>query len=293
LGVVEKLDGTVYLNGEYLAASDARVSVFDRGFLFGDGVYEVVPVVNSALIDRDYFLERLSASTAKIELRWPCEPADLLEVVQELVRRNNLQEGYVYLQITRGVAARDFAYPKGVTPTLMAFASNSDILNHPMAGSGVAVVTVDDLRWKRRDIKSLNLLAQCLAKEKARANGAFEGWMVEDGVVTEGASSSAFIVKQQRLITQPLSNSILPGIRRRMILELIEERNLTVELRSFTVEEALDADEAFLSSATTLVLPIVSIDGNPIGSGKPGPVTQQVRDLYLQMVRDTAGLDQE
>lgn len=285
------MNGIVYLNGEYLAAGDARVSIFDRGFLFGDGVYEVVPVVNSVLIDRDYFLERLAASTAKIELNWPCEPADLLEMVQELMRRNDLREGYVYLQITRGVAPRDFAYPAGVEPTLMAFASEAQILNHPMAEAGVQVATVEDLRWKRRDIKSLNLLAQCLAKEKARTNGAFEGWMVEDGIVTEGASSSAFIVKNKRLITQPLSNSILPGIRRRVILELIAERNLTVELRPFTVEEALEADEAFLSSATTLVLPIVSIDGSSIGSGKPGPVTQHVRDLYLQMVKTTAGLE--
>ena len=284
------MDGIVFLNGEYLPAAEANVSIFDRGFLFGDGVYEVVPVVNGILIDRDYFLERLATSTEKIELRWPCEPADLLEMVQELVRRNNLREGYVYLQITRGVAPRDFAYPAGVEPTLMAFASEAQILEHPMAETGVPVVTVDDLRWKRRDIKSLNLLGQCMAKEKARTNGGFEGWMVEDGVVTEGASSSAFIVKHQRLITRPLTNSILPGIRRRVILELIEERDLTVELRPFTVEEALQADEAFLSSATTLVLPIVEIDGEPIGSGKSGPVTQHVRELYLQMVRTTAGL---
>jgi D-alanine transaminase len=288
--MTEKLSGTVYLNGEYLAAADARVSIFDRGFLFGDGVYEVVPVVKGTLIDRDYFLERLALSTEKIELRWPCKPAELLEMVQELVRRNNLQEGYVYLQITRGVAPRDFPYPRGIEPTLMAFTSAADIVDNPLAQTGVQVVTVDDLRWKRRDIKSLNLLAQCMAKEKARVNGAFEGWMVEDGVVTEGASSSAFIVRHQKLVTQPLSNSILPGIRRRVILELIEERNLTVELRPFTVAEALEADEAFLSSATTLVLPIVSIDGETIGSGQPGPVTQHVRDLYLRMVKSTAGL---
>jgi D-alanine transaminase len=206
--MTEKLSGTVYLNGEYLAAADARVSIFDRGFLFGDGVYEVVPVVNGTLIDRDYFLERLALSTEKIELRWPCEPAELLEMVQELVRRNNLQEGHVYLQITRGVAPRDFPYPRDIEPTLMAFASAADIVDNPLAQTGVQVVTVDDLRWKRRDIKSLNLLAQCMAKEKARANGAFEGWMVEDGVVTEGASSSAFIVRHQKLVTRPLSNSI-------------------------------------------------------------------------------------
>lgn len=289
--MTENLQGTVFLNGEYLPAGEARVSVFDRGFLFGDGIYEVIPVVNGILIDRDYFLERLSSSTGKIDLRWPCEPDELMEVVQELVRRNNLKEGYIYLQITRGVAPRDFAYPKDVDQTLMAFASATDIISHPMAETGVNVVTVDDLRWKRRDIKSLNLLAQCIAKEKARAKGAYEGWMVEDGVVTEGASSSAFIVQGNKLITRPLSNSILPGIRRRVILELVEEHELTVELRPFTVEEALAADEAFMSSATTLVLPIVNIDGKTIGSGKPGPVTGHVRELYLAMVKATAGLD--
>jgi len=245
-------------------------------------------VVNGVLIDRDYFLERLATSTEKIDLRWPCSSTELLAMAQELVQRNNLQEGYVYLQLTRGVAPRDFSYPRGVEPTLMAFASTADIVDNPLAQSGVHVVTVADLRWKHRDIKSLNLLAQCMAKEKARANGAFEGWMVEDGVVTEGASSSAFIVRDQKLVTRPLSNSILPGIRRRVILDLIDASDLTIELRPFTVEEALQADEAFLSSATTLVLPVVSIDGNPIGTGKPGPVTQHVRDLYLQIIKATA-----
>jgi len=284
------LNGTVYLNGEFMAADAARVSIFDRGFLFGDGVYEVIPVVNRALIDRDYFLERLAGSLEKLDLKWPCQPDGLLEIIGELARRNDLVEGYVYLQVTRGVAERDFAYPADVTPTLMAFTAARGILDNPLAESGVAVATVEDLRWRRRDIKSLNLLAQCMAKQQASLNGAFEAWMVEDGFVTEGGSSSAFIVSGQRLVTRPLSNSILPGIRRRVILELIEEQNLTVELRPFTVEEALAADEAFLSSATTLVLPITTIDGQTIGDGRPGPVTRHVRDLYLQMIRATAGL---
>jgi D-alanine transaminase len=196
----------------------------------------------------------------------------------------------VYLQISRGAAVRDFAYPPGVTPTLMAFASHQAILNHPMANQGVSVAIVEDLRWKRRDIKSLNLLGQCMAKQQAKLSGAYEGWMVEEGFVTEGASSSAFIVSNNRLITRPLSNSILPGIRRRVILELIEEQQIAVEMRPFSVEEALAADEAFLSSATTLVLPIVSIDGQPVGDGVPGPITSQVRSLYLQMVKAAAGL---
>ncbi|MCB1670201.1 MAG: D-amino-acid transaminase [Gammaproteobacteria bacterium] len=280
----------VYLNGDFLAADEARVSVFDRGFLFGDGIYEVIPVVNRVLIDQEYFLERLSNSTREIDLGWPCDASRLLEVVRELVERNQLLEGYVYLQITRGAAPRDFEYPAGVTPTLMAFTRNSAILAHPMAERGVSVAIVEDLRWKRRDIKSLNLLAQCMAKQRARMSGAYEGWMVDEGFVTEGASSSAFIVSNGKLITRPLSNSILPGIRRRVILELIEEQQLTVELRTFTVEEALEADEAFLSSATTLVLPIISIDGNKVGNGSPGPVTRSVRELYLQLVKATAGL---
>jgi D-alanine transaminase len=172
----------------------------------------------------------------------------------------------------------------------MAFASHQAILNHPMANQGVSVAIVEDLRWKRRDIKSLNLLGQCMAKQQAKLSGAYEGWMVEEGFVTEGASSSAFIVSNNRLITRPLSNSILPGIRRRVILELIEEQQIAVEMRPFSVEEALAADEAFLSSATTLVLPIVSIDGQPVGDGVPGPITSQVRSLYLQMVKAAAGL---
>lgn len=284
------MKGIVYLNGDFLPANEAKVSVFDRGFLFGDGVYEVVPVVNGVLIDRDYFLERLANSTQQIDLRWPCEPGELLEIIQELARRNALLEGYVYLQISRGVAERDFAYPAGLVPTLMAFIAHHPILDHPLAEQGLAVVTVPDLRWKRRDIKSLNLLGQCMAKQQARLQGGYEGWMVEDGFVTEGASSSAFIVRDNTLITRPLTNSILPGIRRRVILEMIEEKRIPVELRPFSVEEALAADEAFLSSATQLVVPITRIDDQPIGDGTPGPITRQVRSLYLAMVKAAAGL---
>ncbi len=280
----------VYLNGEFVPAGDARVSVFDRGFLFGDGVYEVIPVVNSIPIDKDYFLERLSSSIEELDLKWPCKPESLLQVIGLLIARNELREGYVYLQITRGAAERDFAYPSNAVPTLMGFTRKSAILEHPMVKSGVSVITVEDLRWKRRDIKSLNLLAQCMAKQQARLNGAFESWMTEEGFVTEGASSSAFIVRDNTLITRPLSNSILPGIRRRVILELIEAQQLTVQLRPFTVEEAREADEAFLSSATTLVLPIVSIDGRALRDGNPGPVTGRVRELYLKLVKATAGL---
>lgn len=279
------MDSIVYLNGEFLPAADARVSIFDRGFLFGDGVYEVVPVVSGVVIDRDYFLQRLLRSTSAVDLGWPVNDAELLVIVQELIARNAVEEGYVYLQITRGVAERDFFYPADTPPTLMAFSSRRPILDNPLAASGVDVVTVDDLRWKRRDIKSLNLLAQCMAKQQARLAGAFEAWMVEDGMVTEGASSSAFIVRQGRIVTRPLNNTILPGIRRRVILELLQAGSIPVEQRPFSVVEAREADEAFISSATTLVLPVVSLDHRPVGDGLPGPVTRQVRELYVQAIR--------
>lgn len=284
------MNDIVYLNGAYLPADQARVSIFDRGFVFGDGIYEVIPVVNGVFIDRDYFLQRLTRSCKEIDLAWPCSESELLDMIAELAIRNGLQEGYVYLQFTRGVAPRDFAYPAGVKPTLAAFASHKQILDHPGAKAGVTVATVADLRWKRRDIKSLNLLAQCMAKQEAAIKGAYEGWMVEEGYVTEGSSSSAFIVRDGVLITRPLSTSILPGIRRRVILELAEQHGISIEQRSFTVDEALQADEAFLSSATTLVLPIRTIDGRQIGSECPGPITRKARELYLQQVRLSAGL---
>lgn len=272
---------TVFLNGEYMPAENARISVFDRGFLFGDGVYEVIPVIRGKLVDEDYSVERLRRSLSAIEISWPCTEAEYLAMLRELIKRDSLEEGSIYVQITRGIADRDFAYPKNITSTLMAYTAARKLINNPAAESGVKVVSVPDLRWKRRDIKSLNLLGQCMAKQQAAAQGAFEAWMVEDDMVTEGASSSAFIVKDKRIITRELSRSILPGIRRRVIIELAEENGLELEQRSFSLDEAMGADEAFLSSATTLVLPVVSIDGEPVADGKPGPLTTKLRAMYV------------
>jgi len=275
-----------------MPANEAKVSIFDRGFLFGDGVYEVIPIIHGVLIDLEYFFQRIESSLKKLELPWPLSQQDLLTTLHQLVSRNSLQEGFIYLQVTRGVAERDFPYPQNNKPTFIAFTSKKNILENPLADTGVEVVTVEDLRWKRRDIKSLNLLAQCMAKQTANSRGAYEGWMVEDGYVTEGVTSSAFIVINSQLVTRPLSNSILPGIRRRVILELAKERSIDVEERPFTVDEALAADEAFLSSATTLILPIRSIDGQKIGTHIPGPITRQVRELYLEAVLETVSKNQ-
>jgi D-alanine transaminase len=280
---------TVFLNGEYLPAESAAISVFDRGFLFGDGVYEVIPVVLGKLVDEDYSLERLRRSLSAVEIAWPCSEADYLHMLRELIRRDAVTEGSVYVQITRGIAERDFAYPLHIKSTIMAYTSTRKLLDNPAARTGVKVVSVPDLRWQRRDIKSLNLLGQCMAKQQAAAQGAFEAWMVEDGKVTEGASSSAFIIKDKTIITRALSNAILPGIRRRVILELADQSQLSLVERSFTLEEAMAADEAFISSATTLVMPVISIDGKAIADGKPGPLTQKLRSLYIESLLAEAG----
>ena len=278
----------VYVNGSYLPAQDATISIFDRGFIFGDGVYEVIPVINGKLVDKQYFLERLERSLKELSIAWPCSKDEYLEVMNELIKRNKLEEGIVYSQVTRGAADRDFVFPENTQPGFVAFTSVMNLLNSPAAETGIPVVTTPDLRWKRRDIKSVNLLGQVLAKQDAANRGAKEGWMVEDGVVTEGVSSSAYIVKDGKIITRELSNKILPGIRRRTLLEMCEKLGIDIEQRAFTVEEALQADEAFISSATTITLGVVSIDGHKIGDGTPGPVTRQLRQAYKERLLQEA-----
>ena len=283
------MTNTVFVNGSYVPKQEATISVFDRGFIFGDGVYEVVPVIAGKMVDKAYFIERLARSLGELEIEWPCSRDDVLAMLNELITRNALIEGMVYLQITRGIADRDFAFPAGITSSIVAFSSELTLIDNPAARTGIPVMTTPDLRWKRRDIKSVNLLGQVLAKQNAVTRGGKEGWMIEDGVITEGVSSSAYIVKEQVIITRPLSNEILPGIRRRTLLELCEKEGITLEQRLFTLDEALAADEAFITSATTIVLPVVSIDGSTIGTGEPGPITQKLRALYLARLKAEAG----
>lgn len=278
----------VYVNGAYVPEQDAKVSIFDRGFIFGDGVYEVIPVLNSRLVESAYAEARLDRSLGEIDMAWPCAKDDYLPILEELRARNNIEEGYVYMQVTRGVADRDFAFPANTPTTFVGFATARPLIENPKAVTGVPVVSVPDLRWKRRDIKSINLLAQCLAKQEAVSRGAFEGWMHEDGFVTEGASSTAYIVKDRKIITRGLSNAILPAIRRKVIIALAKDHDIALEERPFTLVEALEADEAFLSSATTLVMPVVSIDGKPVADGKPGEVTKLMRGLYIEMLKQEA-----
>jgi len=272
----------VFLNGEFLAEDAAKVSVFDRGFLLADGVYEVVPVIRGKMIDVAPFLERFDHSLGALQLPWPMSKDACLEVLEQMIERNNLKEGGIYVQVTRGVAPRVFEFPKEIAPTCMAFTFEKSILESQEAQHGVKVVTVEDIRWKRRDIKSIALLGQSIAKEQAVTQGAYEGWMVEEGYVTEGTASSAYIVKDGVIITKPLSHEILPGIRRKLILEYAPKYGIQVEQRAFTPEEAYGADEAFLSSATTLIYPIIEIDGRQIGDGTPGEITRRLREIYLR-----------
>ncbi|WP_134496232.1 D-amino-acid transaminase [Microvirga pakistanensis] len=274
----------VFLNGSFLPIEEAKVPFMDRGFMFGDGVYEGVGVLGGGLVDNDAHLERLERSLREVRIPNPYSRAEWTRLEQELVRRNAMTEGFIYFQVTRGVAERDFMFPENVVPTVAMFTQAKAIVDAPAAKIGIAVVTVPDLRWKRRDIKSLNLLAQVLAKQAAKESGAQEAWMVEDGFVTEGGSSSGFIItKEGRLVVRPLSNAILPGITRKALLALSKDAGVELEERLFTVEEAYGAAEAFMTSASTFVLPIVSIDGRAIGDGRPGPITRKLREIYIRM----------
>lgn len=276
----------VYVNGSFLPYEEAKIPIMDRGFLFGDGIYEVAAVIDGRLVDNEAHLARLERSLGEIRIANPHSAADWTTLERELVRANDLAEGLVYMQVSRGVAERDFAFPTDATaPTVVMFTQPKRMRDAPAAEAGVAVITVPDLRWARRDIKSTALLAQVLAKQAAAEAGVAEAWMVEDGTVTEGGSSTAFIITRDgRIVTRPLSHAILPGITRLCVMRLAEEAQLRVEERAFSVEEAHAAAEAFLTSATMLVMPVVAIDGRPVGKGAPGPLTRRLRELYFEMV---------
>lgn len=276
---------TAYVNGEFLPLEEAKVPVMDRGFLFADGIYEVAAVLGGRLVDNEAHLARLDRSLGEIRIANPHSSAEWTRLEEELVRRNGVEEGLVYMEVTRGVADRDFAFPKDATPTVVMFTQAKSITCDPKAESGAKVITVPDLRWKRRDIKSVALLAQVLAKQAAAEAGVSEAWMVEDGFVTEGGSSTAFIIAGGKIVTRPLSTALLPGITRLSVMRLAQENGLTVEERLFTVDEAHAADEAFYTSASAFVMPVVAIDGRPVGEGRPGPMTKRLRALYLEMAR--------
>lgn len=275
----------VYLNGKFMPENEAKVSIFDRGFVMGDGIYEVVPIIDGKLVDKDGFWDRLVKSSQEIDLANPFSKDKCLQMLTSLVKQNRIDEGGAYMQITRGVAKRDFVFLENLKPTCMAFCYKANIINNELAKTGIKVASVEDIRWKRRDIKSISLLAQCKAKTDAYKKGAYEGFMVEDGYVTEGVSSTAYIVKNQTIITTPLTNQILPGVRRKNIIKIAEKLNLHVEFRHFSIDEVKSADEAFISAATLFILPVTSIDDEPINGGKIGKITMQLRQEYIKKIR--------
>jgi D-alanine transaminase len=278
-----------YLNGAFLPLEDVRISPLDRGFLFADGIYEVAAVIDGGLVDSASHLARLERSTAAIGIALPLSLADIEAAQKELVARSGLSEGLVYLQITRGAdASRDFIPTSGIAPTLFMFMQDKPVVDLPGVKTGISVATMPDLRWARRDIKSVGLLAQAMAKQVAKDAGAQEAWMIEDGFVTEGASSTAFIVTDEGIVTRPYSQAVLAGCTGAALTALAEESGLPVIRRPFTIEEALAAKEAFITSASTLCLPVVRIDGQAIGEGVPGPIATRLRDLYVDFARATA-----
>ena len=279
----------VHLNGQFLPESEARISVFDRGFTFADAVYEVTCVVGGKLVDYAGHAARLKRSLAELGIAMPCDDAQMLALHREIVARNALDEGLIYLQISRGAEDRDFLFDDSLTPTFVMYTQARRVLANPKIETGLKIVTVPDGRWARRDIKTVQLLLPSLAKTRAHAQGADDVFMVENGLITEASGANAHMIDTRGvLITRPLSHAILPGITRGSILELARAAGLPVEERGFSVEEAKAAAECFLSSATSFVMPVVEIDGQRIGDGQPGPITRRLRDLYLAHILATA-----
>ncbi|MBO6519516.1 MAG: D-amino-acid transaminase [Rhodospirillales bacterium] len=276
----------VYVNGEYLPEEDAKISVFDRGFLFADGVYEVSAVIGGKLVDNDAHLTRLARSMSELKMTPPASGEEITEIMQEMVKRNGIDEGLVYLQVTRGAADRDFAMPTDATPSLVMFTQKKSLTQNPTADKGISVITVPDIRWQRRDIKTVALLPASMAKQAALDAGAGDAWFVEDGFVNEGSSNNAFIVTEDgKIITRHLGNEILHGITRKAVMELAKRENLEIEERPFTPDEAYDAREAFSTSASAFVMPVIKIDDHTLGNGVPGPVTDKLRKLYIEMAK--------
>lgn len=274
---------TFYVNGDFVAEENAKISVLDRGFLFADAVYEVSTILNSRLIDNTAHLKRLARSLSELSMSPPCGDDEIVAAQQKLVKLNKVDEGLLYLQVSRGVADRDFAYPVGADSSLVMFTQTKNLLNSPLAEQGIHVISIPDLRWKRRDIKTVGLLASSMGKQAAVDAGVHDAWMVEDGLVTEGTSNNAYIVTSDKKIqTRQLGNEILSGITRQAVLKFARNAGYTVIEEPFTIEAARQSSEAFITSASSFVMPVVNIDGVALGDGTPGPVSTELRKIYIQ-----------
>lgn len=272
-----------YVNGDFVEEQNATISVLDRGFLFADAVYEVSTILAGRLVDNTAHLKRLGRSLGELRMAPPCSDRDIETAQTKLVELNGVTEGMLYLQVSRGVADRDFAYPTNPKSSLVMFTQAKNLIDSPLAKSGMKVISIPDIRWQRRDIKTVGLLAPSMGKQAAMDAGAHDAWMVEDGFVTEGTSNNAYIVRQDNVIqTRQLGNEILSGITRTAVLKFAKEAGYGVEEKPFTIDDALHAKEAFVTSASTFVLAVVSIDGKAIGNGEPGPVAKRLREIYIE-----------
>jgi len=280
-----------YVNGQYVPHADGVVHIEDRGYQFADGVYEVFAIHNGALIGVEGHMDRLGHSLGELRIGWPMAPGPLMVVVKEVVRRNHVKNGLVYLQVTRGVAKRDHPFPENSTPSFVVTARKTAPLNKDVLNKGTRVITIPDIRWKRKDIKSISLLPNCLGKQQAREAGAFEAWMIDDdGMVTEGTSTNAWIVtKDGELVTRNISDAILNGITRLAVLEAAKEAGIKISERPFSEEETKDAREAFITSSTSHVKAVTNINDRPVGNGHVGELTARMLDLYVDFIEARGG----
>jgi D-alanine transaminase len=272
-----------YVGGQYLPHRLAAVHIEDRGYQFADGVYEVLAVVRGHLVDEEAHLVRLARSLRELRIPSPMSDAALKIIIRETIRRNSVLNGIVYLQISRGVAPRDHAFPASVKPVLVVTARRKRPVDPRIPADGIAVITIPDIRWRRCDIKSVALLPNVLGKQLAREAGAYEAWQVEqEGWVTEGTSTNAWIVTAERIVvTRQADSAILNGVTRLAVVDIIRREGYSLVERPFTVGEAKAASEAFLTSTSVELLPVVRIDGDPIGNGAPGPLSRRLREFYL------------
>ena len=273
----------VFVNDEFINETEAKVSIFDRGFLFADAVYEVTAIIDGKILEWDGHITRLKRSLNELEIKMPIETNKLLDIHYKLIDKNNLTEGLIYLQISRGEDDRSFDYPdSNVKPSIVLFTQVKSLQESNLSKNGMKVISVPDIRWARRDIKTVQLLAPSMCKMMAKKSNKDDAWMVQDGFVTEGTSNNAYIItKDNVLVTRNLSNDILAGVTRRSILKYAKEAQIKVEERPFTIEEAKNASEAFVSSATTFIGPVVEIDNKIIGDGKPGKQSLRLREIYI------------
>ena len=273
----------VFVNDEFINETEAKVSIFDRGFLFADAVYEVTAIIDGKILEWDGHITRLKRSLNELDIKMPIETNKLLDIHYKLINKNNLTEGLIYLQISRGEDDRSFDYPdSNVKPTIVLFTQVKSLQESNLSKNGMKVISVPDIRWARRDIKTVQLLAPSMCKMMAKKSNKDDAWMVQDGFVTEGTSNNAHIItKDNVLVTRNLSNDILAGVTRRSILKYAKEAQIKVEERPFTIEEAKNASEAFVSSATTFIGPVVEIDNKIIGDGKPGKQSLRLREIYI------------